>query len=364
MSAFGVFMNEYHNLFIGSEVFDIFSRYFLQARDYSDCVILTDSVVAEKCLPVLYHHCSSLQHAQVMIVPSGEQNKTLQTCESIWEQWLSFEYDRNLLVVVVGGGMLCDLGGFCASAYKRGVEYVLFPTTLMAQCDAAIGGKNGINLQHFKNQIGYFSYPLGIFIYPGFLRTLGKREMLNGFAEMIKHAIIQDPDYWRLIVQVPLHDEKNLEQAIVHSVKIKQRIVENDFYEKGLRKALNFGHTFGHAIESFFLEKHIPVLHGEAVAAGIIMESYLSHVLCGLGIDELTEISSFIRSLYPVIPLEEETLSLLVEIMKNDKKNTHGQIKFALIEGIGYPHIDVAITDPEPLIEAFSFYREVYHALP
>jgi 3-dehydroquinate synthase len=244
-----------HNVFIGKEVFEFFEKYFLDARNYSDCVILTDVNVAEKCLPLLYENVPVTENVPVIVLPDGEENKNIQTCIHIWNTWLEHEYDRNVLVVVLGGGMVCDLGAFCASVYKRGVDYVLFPTTLMAQCDAAIGGKNGVNFKHYKNQLGTYQLPEAVFIYPEFLRTLSKRQMINGFAEMIKHALIQDPGYWHFLQTMPLGEFEKLQQAILFSVKIKQKIVSGDFLDRGMRQALNFGHTVGHAIETLAIEK-------------------------------------------------------------------------------------------------------------
>ncbi len=349
-----------HNVFIGKEVFEFFEKYFLDARNYSDCVILTDVNVAEKCLPLLYENVPVTENVPVIVLPDGEENKNIQTCIHIWNTWLEHEYDRNVLVVVLGGGMVCDLGAFCASVYKRGVDYVLFPTTLMAQCDAAIGGKNGVNFKHYKNQLGTYQLPEAVFIYPEFLRTLSKRQMINGFAEMIKHALIQDPGYWHFLQTMPLGEFEKLQQAILFSVKIKQKIVSGDFLDRGMRQALNFGHTVGHALETLAIEKKADIYHGEAVAAGMIMELYFSYKFCGLEWDTLNEVAVFIAQLYPFIELDENDLIRLYEIIKKDKKNNNGQIRLSLIEAIGFPVTGVTVKDFELFVEAYAYYLNVY----
>jgi len=322
--------------------------------------ILADENTVKHCLPFLINQVPRLNKAEVIEIESGNRNKNIQICIELWKTLGKYGANRQSVLLNLGGGVICDLGGFAASTFKRGIEFINVPTTLLAQADASLGGKVGIDLDHIKNEVGLFRNPSCLFIYPGFLKTLNKREFMSGYAEMIKHALIQDKTYWSKIVQLKLSDEKAILELIICSVKIKEAIVLKDPYEKEFRKILNFGHTIGHAIESYFLEKEeITLLHGEAIAVGIICESYISHFKNKLRKSDLNEITSFILSLYQEVPFKEEEDIRLIELMKNDKKNKGNDINFTLLNKIGSAEVNKKCS-VELIRESFSYYHEQY----
>ncbi|MBC8111772.1 MAG: 3-dehydroquinate synthase, partial [Verrucomicrobia bacterium] len=247
-------------------------RVFFATRTYSQVAILTDANTATVCYPDLK---SALPPHQLIQVQPGEEAKNLETCAIIWQHLTDQQLDRHSLVLVLGGGVLGDMGGFCAATYKRGIDFVLMPTTLLAQVDASIGGKLGIDFNHFKNHIGVFQTPVTTLISPAFLKTLPERELRSGFAEIIKHCLISDAQMWDAIRTKSLA-QQDWNELIPHSVSFKTRVIDKDPREKGLRKILNFGHSIGHALESYFLDTDHRLFHGEAIAIGMIVEAWLS----------------------------------------------------------------------------------------
>ena len=296
----------------------------LDVSKYSKIGILVDENTKEFCLPLL----SEIKKSVIIEIKSGEQNKNIDTCNLIWNQLTKNSFDRDSLLINLGGGVIGDMGGFCASTYKRGIDFIQIPTSLLAMVDASVGGKLGIDFNGLKNQVGLFSNPKTVIINPKFLETLSENELKSGFAEVVKHALIVDKNLWVHLKNNPFQD-LDWEDVIETSVQIKNKIVISDPKEKGERKKLNFGHTFGHAIESYYLQKGTPILHGEAIFMGIILESELS----SLSVSEKNDIKNYILSNFslPYTPSKSNLLNFL----RNDKKNFEEKINFSLLEGIG-----------------------------
>ena len=326
--------NDY-SIFIGQES--------LQAYDfdsYNQLAILVDENTKRDCLHVFLKATNI--DAILIEIPSGEEHKNIEKCQLIWNALSSHHFDRNSLLINLGGGVVSDMGGFAASTYKRGIDFIQIPTSLLAMVDASVGGKLGVDFAYLKNQIGVFNNPKAVLINPVFLNSLPNNQLLSGFAEVVKHALIADKCYWKEIKTTSL-EKMNWESIILQSIVIKNNIVTQDPLEKGERKKLNFGHTFGHAIESFYLKLGKPILHGEAISLGMILESNLSKI----NNEEKHEISSFILQTFS-IP-KKPPLSDLLEWMKSDKKNQKEKINFTLLNGIGSSIINQEYTADELL---------------
>jgi len=322
---------------------------FLRANrsGISKIIILVDENTDRLCLPLLKKNTVLLENASVLEISAGEPAKTIHTAISIWNEMVAAKADRKTLLINLGGGMVSDLGGFVASGFKRGISYINIPTTLMSQVDASIGGKTAVNFDGIKNQIGFFHLPVAVFIFTEFLKTLPVEQVRSGLAEIIKCALIADPVFWRKIRRITTPDffrvsDNGLQELISKTVVFKNSVVRRDFREKGVRKILNFGHTVGHAFESFSQTgNRKPLLHGEAIAIGMICESYLSHLKTGLGLEQAEEVKSFIRSIYPLYQFTNEDILQLTGIMEHDKKNRDGLINFTLLKSLGMAHINV-----------------------
>jgi len=327
---------------------------FLEGKYYSKIFVIVDTLTRKHCYPLLK---PLLPVHQLITVKSGEENKNLTSCTEIWDAMTRANADRHSLVINLGGGVIGDMGGFCASVYKRGVDFIQIPTTLLSQVDASVGGKLGIDFQGLKNHLGVFTLPKTVLIDPVFLQTLSEREIRSGFAEIIKHCLIADAVMWNEIIQITLK-EQLLEKLITHSVTIKDKVVTEDPTEKGLRKILNFGHTLGHAVETQFLSKskNKKLLHGEAIAIGMIMESYLAFKKGMLKQHELEEITGYLISVYGKILITEPDIQPILLLTRQDKKNKGRQINFSLPDKIGNCLFDIRITDKE-MKEAISYYR-------
>ena len=301
----------------------------LDISTYSKVAILVDENTKRDCLFKL----PQIENALIIEIKSGEEYKNISTCNFIWEQLTINNFDRNSLLINLGGGVIGDMGGFCAATYKRGLEFIHIPTTLLAMVDASVGGKLGIDFKGFKNQIGLFNNPKAVLISSEFLETLAESELKSGFAEVVKHALISDNSLWLKLKNTPFTD-LDWEDIIDTSVQIKNKIVLADPFEKGERKKLNFGHTLGHAIESYYLEKRTPISHGEAVFMGMILETKISD----LSETEKNEIKNYVLSNFslPYTPKK----SNLHKFLLNDKKNQNEKINFTLLSGIGNCSID------------------------
>ena len=302
---------------------------------YSKLFVLTDSNTYNYCLPHFLAQIATEIEIELLEIEAGEDHKTIDTCVQLWHSLTELGGDRKSILLNLGGGVISDLGGFVASTFKRGIDFIQIPTTLLSQVDASVGGKLGIDFRGFKNHIGVFTLPTRVFIDAAFLTTLPERELKSGFAEVIKHCLIQDAEKW---AQLRLLDFPAIDWAsyILHSVAIKQRVVEQDPTEKGLRKILNFGHTLGHAIETYFLDKSkLRLFHGEAIAIGMIMEAFMAYELKLLDESSLLQIEEFLFSVYGKVYLTEEDIPAIIQLTQQDKKNKGKEVRFSLLNGIG-----------------------------
>ncbi|MGZ3873859.1 MAG: 3-dehydroquinate synthase [Mucilaginibacter sp.] len=327
---------------------------FVTRGSYSRSFILTDEHTGVHCLPLLQAQFAGHENFDIIEVSAGEESKNIDFCIGIWRMLIDFEADRKSLLINLGGGVITDMGGFAASTFKRGIDFVHVPTTLLSQVDASVGGKTGIDMDNIKNIIGTFTQPKAVFISDVFLKTLPARQILSGVAEMLKHGLITDAAYWEALKN---SDLANPSAELIHwSVRIKNEVVIADPTEQGLRKSLNFGHTIGHAVEtnSLINDKN-PLTHGEAIALGMICEAYLSHKKAGLGSDELAEIVTVIGNLYPKYNLAAADFGTLCSIMLKDKKNQNGKINCTLLTHIGQCSLDNICTDAE-LCESLDYY--------
>lgn len=317
---------------------------------YSRLYIIVDENTHEKCLPQLLHEVEMLEGAQVIQVPVGEGAKHFDIAQSVWTTLTEDNADRKTLIVNLGGGIVTDLGGFVASAYKRGVRFIQIPTSLLAQVDASVGSKVGINFGGYKNQIGAFADPMMVLICPLFLETLDNRQLLSGFAEVLKHALIYDKAYWDYL---KVQEEMDWQVIVEKSVQIKSDVVLQDPKEEGLRKILNFGHTFAHAFEAYAAEKDLDILHGEAVALGIICEAFLSHQYLNLGQGVLEEITEAISSIYNLKDFASVCNKACLKYCKQDKKNENDQILLSLLSELGscQYNIEVNMIDLENALD-------------
>ncbi len=325
---------------------------FLTTNSYSTLFILMDENTKEKCLPIIKE---SVPKAIFIEIKSGEQHKTLETCSLIWQAFTDANADRNALLINLGGGVIGDMGGFCASTYKRGIDFINVPTTLLSQVDASVGGKLGIDFNGLKNHIGLFKLPTKVIIDPIFLETLPLNQKVSGFAEMLKHGFIKDNKHLKELAQLDIKTTDWLPN-ITKSVAIKNAIVTADPLEKNERKYLNFGHTIGHAAETYFLNNGLPILHGEAVAIGMITEAFLSQQKMELSSDETTHLIKIIdryfeRRQIPVNGMEE-----ILSNLDQDKKNIDSKIQAVLLTEIGKAEHSVEITKNE-VKEALAFYN-------
>jgi len=329
----------------------------LEKNKYSKVFVFADTNTAELCIPVFRSLLDDMEDFDIIETDSGEENKNIDFCIGIWKTLLDFGADRKCLMINLGGGVITDMGGFVASTYKRGIDFINIPTTLLSQVDASVGGKTGIDIDNVKNMVGTFSLPQAVFIENTFLTTLSKREMLSGFAEMIKHGLIVDANYYKELKEA---DYQNITpEAIYRSIEIKNEVVTEDPLEKGLRKILNFGHTIGHAVESYSLSKDKkPLTHGEAIAIGMVCEGFLSAKYCNLTEDELKDLSTYIISIYPKYNIKEKSFDALIGLMQSDKKNEEGHILFSLLEKIGHCTFNCKVTDKD-ILASLNYYNNL-----
>ncbi|ALL07631.1 3-dehydroquinate synthase [Pedobacter sp. PACM 27299] len=342
-----------HNIHFESELAPL--AQIIEEGNYSKVFIFVDRNTSEFCLPLLQGMLDDYTNFDLIETDPGEENKNIDFCIGIWKTLLDFEADRKCLMINLGGGVITDMGGFIASTYKRGIDFINIPTTLLAQVDASVGGKTGIDIDNVKNMVGTFALPQAVFIETSFLKTLPERELLSGFAEMIKHGLIVDAAYYE---RLKVADYKNIAPIEVHrSVEIKNEVVTEDPQEKGRRKILNFGHTIGHAVESYALiNDKAPLTHGEAIAIGMVAEAYLSSTNNTLTSEELEDITRYILSIYPAYHIKKESFTDLLGFMQSDKKNEHGQIMFSLLSKIGVCDYNCIVTEKD-ILEALAYYN-------
>lgn len=315
---------------------------FLSEKSYDIIFLFVDSNTHEHCLPTLLGEMESQAAMEIIEIPPGEENKDLEIVAQIWQSLAELGASRKSLFINLGGGVITDMGGFIASTFKRGIDFINIPTTLLSMVDASVGGKTGIDFGGLKNQIGTFSMPQMTLIEATFLETLEEREFRSGIAEMLKHGLIYQPEHWNSLQNITGETIQNL---IEDSVTIKSEIVAQDPKESGLRKILNFGHTIGHALESYYLQTDNPLLHGEAIAIGMLVESILTFENELISQTELDEIFESILKIFPSQPIDENIIPSLVELMKHDKKNQGGKISFSLLNGIGSAKYDVLLNE-------------------
>ncbi len=324
---------------------------FLTEKRPTKIAVLVDENTYQYCYPKIK---DTLPEHIVIQIKSSEINKNIDTCQEIWAAMTNAAFDRKSLLINLGGGVIGDMGGFCAVSYKRGIDFVNIPTTLLAAVDANVGGKLGIDFMGFKNHIGFFKDPEAVLIDPIFLETLPREELRSGFAEVIKHGLIADQNYFEEIKKDGL-DQSNWSAVIAHSNEIKQKVVDEDPYEKGLRKVLNYGHSIGHAIESFYLETDNRLLHGEAIAIGMVCEAFLSKKVLNFTDEQLNEVCDFIFEIYPDLSIEKKDFTSIIGLMYHDKKNVNNLLNHSLLYSIGVATFDIAI-DEKMVLDALYYY--------
>lgn len=334
---------------------------FLHEKKFSKIFILVDENTHEYCLPILLGNMETDLGFEILEIEAGEEMKNIQTANQLWEILTEMQADRKALVINLGGGVITDMGGFVASTYKRGIQFINIPTTLLSMCDASIGGKTGIDLMHYKNMVGTFAFPEQIFIFPKFLETLPFKELRSGFAEMLKHGLIADKNHWDQLIQIRKLEVETVIPHIQTSMNIKQNVVDQDFHEQNIRKTLNFGHTIGHAVESLCLQQENPILHGEAVAMGMIAEAHLAYLENLIAEEDSKIIIENIQRYYPYLDISDFKDEDITALLLNDKKNTDSKINFSLLSGIGSCLYDHQCSQ-ENILEAISFYRKLNDA--
>ncbi|WP_299362337.1 3-dehydroquinate synthase [Winogradskyella sp.] len=345
-------------IYFNEEVYSELNAY-VKTSNPSKIFVLVDTNTHEYCLPKFLSLLESDDIVvEVMEMPEGEDHKTIDICTGVWEALSEYHADRKSLLINLGGGVVTDLGGFVASTYMRGIDYINVPTSLLAMVDASVGGKTGVDLGPLKNQIGIISEGSMVLVDTSYIQTLPQNHMISGYAEMLKHGLIYDKAYWEKLVNLENLDISDLDGLIYHSIVIKNEVVSEDPTEQGLRKILNFGHTLGHAIESYFLGNadKTPLLHGEAIAIGMLLEAYLSMKATGLSKKEFEDIEKGILKTFSKVEISTGDQKIIMDLLMHDKKNSHGKVKFVLLEAIGHPKINCEVSN-SLVLEAFENYN-------
>jgi len=330
----------------------------LQKANYSKIFILVDEHTNTYCSSAFLQLLSTEIAIEIVELESGEINKNIKTCTEVWKVLTELGADRKSVILNLGGGVITDLGGFVASTFKRGIDFINIPTTLLGMVDASVGGKNGVDLGSLKNQVGTITNPKMVVIDTRFLATLPQNQMRSGLAEMLKHGLIADKKYWNEFLDLAAIDSIELDALIHNAISIKNEIVQQDPTENGIRKALNFGHTLGHAIESYFLENEdkTTLLHGEAIAVGMILESFLSLEKKLISTEDYFQRKNTLKSLFGTVEILENDLTPICDLLIHDKKNEYGKVQFALLNGIGAVKINQEV-DMDLIISAFEDYK-------
>ncbi|GGD94374.1 3-dehydroquinate synthase [Planktosalinus lacus] len=333
---------------------------YIDTLNPSKLVILTDSNTSLYCLENFLSKLKTTTPLLKTSIPAGEKHKNIESCNLFWKFLSENEADRNSLVINLGGGVVTDLGGFVASTFMRGIDYINIPTTLLAMVDASVGGKTGIDLGLLKNQIGLVVNPKLVFVDTKYLETLPSEQFNSGVAEILKHGLIASKDYWSLISTSKILNDKSIERIIYESVEIKKSIVEQDPLEKNLRMTLNFGHTLGHALETYSNSKEnktTPLLHGEAIAIGLILAGFISTESLGFSKEKLQEITNQYYRYFNRISLNSQDIKSVIDLLKFDKKNVFGAVNFVLLKDIGSPVINQRVSN-DLIIKAFEYYLD------
>jgi len=324
-------------------------------KKYRRIIILVDENTEKHCLPVFRKHLPDIDINQVVVIKSGEKQKNLDQSIYIWDKLTKQKVARDALFINLGGGVVTDIGGFVASTYKRGISFINYPTTLLGMADAAIGGKTGIDFEGYKNQVGLFANPVSVVIDPIFLHTLEDIQWQSGFAEVMKYGLIMDRDLWYILAGKNYRDIDEWNNIITRAARDKIDIVQYDALEKGIRKNLNFGHTIGHAIESHYLNRDHPVTHGQAIAAGMICETWISSRIFEMDCTRTQEIVSMIDLNFSKFDLTEDMIPELIDLMRQDKKVREGKLKFSLIRKLGKATHDVEV-DFDLIVDSLKYY--------
>lgn len=333
---------------------------YLEKANHSKICILVDSNTHEHCLSLLMSKIEKEYDVEVIEIEPGEIHKNIETCSGVWNALSELGFDRKGLLINLGGGVVTDLGGFIACTYKRGINYINVPTSLLAMVDASVGGKTGVDLGNLKNMVGVISESEMVLVDTEYLNTLPTNQMCSGFAEMLKHGLIQDQAYWEKLSDLSKLKFDDLSEMIYDSVVIKNKIVFEDPTEQSIRKYLNFGHTLGHAIESFYLThpEKPTLLHGEAIAIGMIMEAFISVALLGLTNDALQNISEVILATFPKVDIDPNDRKDIMDLLIHDKKNEKGNIYFVLINAIGDAKYNCTVPD-NLILQSFDYYASL-----
>ncbi len=333
---------------------------YLEKANHSKIFVLVDSNTYHHCYAHFISNVEGDYEIEVIEIEPGEINKNIDTCSSIWSVLAEYGADRKSLLINLGGGVVTDLGGFIACTYKRGIGYINVPTSLLAMVDASVGGKTGVDLGNLKNMVGVISESEMVLVDTEFLATLPVNQMCSGFAEMLKHGLIQDRAYWEKMSDLSKLTMDDLDQLIYDSIIIKNKIVSEDPTEQNIRKYLNFGHTLGHAIESFYLThpEKPELLHGEAIAIGMILEGFISAAQLSLKEEELIIISQVILATFPKVDIDPKDYNAIMELLIHDKKNEKGTIYFVLLNTIGEAKYNCIVTD-DLIIDAFEYYASL-----
>ena len=333
---------------------------YLEKSNHSKVFVLVDSNTHQFCLSYFLSKLEKEYNLEVIEIDAGEIHKTIETCSGVWNVLAELGADRKSLLINLGGGVITDLGGFVACTYKRGIKYINVPTSLLAMVDASVGGKTGVDLGNLKNMVGVISESEMVLVDTQYLETLPADQMRSGLAEMLKHGLIKDKKYWNRLSDLSKLTTDDLAKLIYESVVIKNEIVKVDPTEQNIRKFLNFGHTLGHAIESYYLthSERPTLLHGEAIAIGMILESYLSKELLGLTQQDLDEISRVVLGTFPKVIIQEEDYQEIIKLLVYDKKNEGDSILFVLLEEIGKAKYNCTVPD-HLIIESLNYYNSL-----
>ncbi|WP_315164082.1 3-dehydroquinate synthase [Capnocytophaga leadbetteri] len=347
---------QHYQVYFNDEGFDFLNR-FVAEQHPSKIFLLADKHTNECCTPIVLSLLATDIPLEIIEIEAGEPHKHIDTCTQVWYALSELGADRKSLLINIGGGVVTDLGGFVASTYMRGIPFINIPTSLLAMVDASVGGKTGVDLGALKNLVGVINNPKGVLIYPDFLATLPTEELRSGMAEMFKHGLISDEAYWHKMCNLSELTEAHLGSLIYESVVIKNEVVTQDPTEKGLRKTLNYGHTLGHAIESYCLQNpnRERLLHGEAIAIGMVLATYLSVKELGFSMEKCDEVKVVLGEYFRKQDFSYEEITDICQLMRFDKKNVSGNVHFVLLEAIGKPKID-CIVPYEEIYKAFEYY--------
>ncbi|MEW7276961.1 3-dehydroquinate synthase [Aquimarina sp. 2201CG1-2-11] len=346
-------------VYFGEDCYTMLNTY-LEKANHSKICILVDTNTHEHCLPLFMSKIEKEYDIEIIEVEPGEIHKNIETCSGVWNALSDLGMDRKSLMINLGGGVITDLGGFIACTYKRGISYINIPTSLLAMVDASVGGKTGVDLGNLKNMVGVISESEMVLVDTVYLGTLPADQMRSGYAEVLKHGLIQDKGYWDRTNDLSKLSTTDLDQIIYDSVIIKNKIVFEDPTEQNIRKYLNFGHTLGHAIESFYLThpEKPTLLHGEAIAIGMIMEAYISVELLSLTNNELDQITKVLLATFPKVDIDSNDHKAIMDLLVHDKKNESGNIYFVLLNTIGDAKYNCIASD-ELIIKSFEYYQSV-----